>query len=129
MVPPGFPLLIVVPALLGDIIMRKVGRGRDWTLSAILGVMFVAVMLAVHWFWAEFLISPHARNFFFGADQWSYTDRLGPWRYRFWGLDVDASGRWSAALFTRGLAIAAIEATVSTRIGLWVGNGIARVRR
>jgi hypothetical protein len=129
MVPPAFPLLLVVPAYFGDILMRKFGRGRDWTLSVVLGVMFVLVMVAVHWLWADFMISPGARNFFFGADQWAYTDRLGPWRYRFWGMDNVSPGHWSAALFARGLGIASVEAIVSTRIGLWLGNGISRVKR
>jgi hypothetical protein len=129
MVPPSFPLLLIVPALIGDVIMRKTGRGRDWQLSAILGLMFVLVMLAVHWFWAEFMISSHARNFLFGADQWSYTDRLGPWRYQFWLRDLDAHGNFSVKVFAAGMAIAAAEAMVSARIGLWLGNGISRVKR
>ena len=129
MVPPAFPLLLVAPAFAGDLIMRKVGLGKDWLLSVFLGVMFVAVMLAVHWLWAEFMISPNARNFFFGADQWSYTDRLGPWRYQFWNRDLDAHGNFSVTVFAPRIAIAAAEAIVSTRIGLWLGNGISRVKR
>ncbi len=129
MVPPSFPLLLVVPAFIGDIIMRKTGRGRDWTLSVVLGVMFVAVMLAVHWYWAEFMISPHARNFLFGADQWSYSDRLGQWRYSFWLREMDAHGNFDPVLFSRRMGIAALEAIASARVGLWLGNGISRVKR
>ena len=129
MVPPSFPLLLVVPAMIGDAIMQKTGLGKDWGLSLTLGVIFVAVMLVVHWFWAEFLISPHARNLWFGADQWSYTDRLGPWRYQFWLRDFGSHGKFSARVFAGGIATAAGEAIVSTRIGLWLGNGISRVRR
>ncbi len=129
MVPPSFPLLLIVPAFIADVIMRKFARTRDWMLSVILGVMFVAVMVAIHWFWAEFMLTPNGRNFFFGADQWSYTERLGAWRYRFWSLDNGAGGHWSFALFARGLGIAMIEAVISTRIGLVLGNAIARVQR
>jgi hypothetical protein len=129
MVPPSFPLLIIVPAFIGDLITRKLGQRGDWMLSVVLGAMFVGVMVAVHGFWAEFMISPNARNFFFGADHWSYTDRLGDWRYQFWNRDLDAAGKFSPAIFSRGIGIAILEAIISTRLGLWVGKGISRVKR
>ena len=123
MVPPPFPLLLVFPALAMDLLMRRFGQDRDWTLSLAIGASFVAVMLAVHWFWADFLISPAARNFVFGADQWDYSSRLGPWRYQFWNKDP------SAAVFAKGLGIAILFGIVSSRIGLWCGRGLSRIKR
>jgi hypothetical protein len=129
MIPPAFPLLIIVPAIAVDLLMRRIGRGNDWRLSAAIGVTWVVVMVAVHWFWADFLLSPYSRNFFFGADQWSYTDQLGPWRYRFWHLDVDANGKWSPFLFAKGIGFAMLLGVVSSRLSLFVGKGMAKVRR
>ena len=129
MVPPAFPLLIIVPALAVDVLMRKFGRRNDWTLSVMIGVTWVAVMVAVHWFWAEFLLSPTARNYVFGADQWSYGDRPGAWRYQYWNLDLDATGKWSALRFARGIGIAMILAVVASRLSLFWGNGMSKVRR
>ena len=129
MIPPAFPLLIIVPAIAVDLLMRRFGRGNDWRLSAAIGVTWVVVMVAVHWFWADFLLSPYSRNFFFGADQWSYTDQLGPWRYRFWHLDVDANGKWSPFLFAKGIGFAMLLGIVSSRLSLFVGSGMAKVRR
>jgi hypothetical protein len=129
MVPPGFPLLLVIPALAVDVLMRKFGRGNDWKLAAVLGLTWVAIMVAVHWFWAEFLLSPAARNFFFGADQWSYTNRLGPWRYEYWSLDVDSAGRWDPLAFLKGIGVALALAIVASRISLLWGSGLARVKR
>lgn len=129
MVPPPFPLLLIIPALAIDLVVRRFGAGRDWRLSALLGVVFVAVMLAVHWPWGEFMISPASRNYFFAGDQWSYDQRLGDWRYEFWNLDRDASGRFSPVMFGRNLLIASFFGFASSRIGLWIGNGISRVRR
>ena len=129
MVPPPFPLLLFVPAIFIDLMLRRYGETRDWMLSVILGVGFVGTMLAVHWFWAEFMLTPAARNFFFGADQWDYVTRLGPWRYEFWNLDVDSTGKWSSARFGAGLGIAAVVAIVTSRLGLAWGKGMARVRR
>lgn len=129
MVPPSFPLLIIVPAVAVDLLMRKFGKGHDWKLSLVLGVTWVAVMLLVHWFWAEFLLSPSARNFLIGADQWSYADRLGEWRYQYWNLDRDAARRWSPLLFAKGIGFAMILGIVASRISLFLGNGMSRVRR
>ena len=128
MVPPPFPLLLIIPALGIDLLMRRV-RGHDWWLSLMTGVMYVAVMLAVHWLFAEFLLSPSARNFVFAADQWSYSERVGPWSYQYWDIDRDALGNPSAARLLRGLGIAVLTAIVSVRVGLWWGSGMARVQR
>lgn len=129
MVPHPFPLLLVFPALAIDLLMRRFGADRDWVLSAVLGVAFVAAMFAVHWFWADFLLSPAARNNFFGADKWDYSRRLGPWQYEYWNLDRDGSGKFSALKLAIGLAIAALLASVSSRAGLWWGKGMAEVKR
>ena len=122
MVPPPFPLLLVVPAAALDLLMRRLGPSRDWSLSLLAGFAFLAVFAVVQWFFTEFLLSPHARNFFFGVDQWDYSSRLGPWRYQFWRLPGDP-------VTLRSLAIAAGFAVVSTRLGLWWGNWMARVQR
>ena len=122
MVPPPFPLLLVVPALAIDLLLRR-GPSRPWLLAAALGISFVLLMLAVHWWWAEFLLSPAARNFLFGADQWDYSARLGDWRYQFWNLQPGLGP------LLRGLAIALLFAILTCRLGLWIGSGMARVQR
>lgn len=129
MIPPAFPLLIIVPAFAVDLLMRKSGRDHDWKLSVAIGVTWVIVMVAVHWFWSGFLLSPSARNFLFGADQWSYTDRLGAWRYQYWNLDRNAARQWSPLLFGKGIAIAVLVGIASSRIGLFWGSGMAKVKR
>ena len=129
MVPPPFPLLLVIPAIAIDMLLVRFKDDRDWMLAVAMGTAFIAIMLAVHWFWSQFMLSPAARNYFFGADQWDYTNRLGPWRYQFWGLDVDATGRWSAGKFLSGMGIATVLAILSTRAGLAWGKGMSRVKR
>jgi hypothetical protein len=122
MVAPPFPLLLVIPAAVVDVLMRRVGRNHDWTLSILVGIGFLAGFFVAQWFFTEFLLTPHARNFFFGVDQWDYSSRLGPWRYRFWNIQADP-------VTARGLAIAAGLAVASTRLGLWCGNWMTRVKR
>ena len=122
MVAPPFPLLLVVPAVAVDLLMRRAGPHHDWTLSVLLGLAFVALFFVAQWFFTEFLLTAHARNSLFGVDQWDYSSRLGPWRYRFWNIRADP-------VTAPGLAIAAGLAVASARLGLWLGNGMARVKR
>ena len=129
MVPPAFPLLLVIPAVFIDIMLERFKGKNDWILALVIGVGFVSIMLAVHWFWSGFLMSPYARNFFFGADQWDYTNRLGEWQYRYWNLNVDAAGRWSPMKFTLGILGAAVAAILSSRLGLAWGKGMSRIKR
>jgi hypothetical protein len=91
-------------------------------LSVLLGLAFLAAFFVTQWFFTEFLLSPHARNFFFGVDQWDYSSRLGPWRYTFWRAEANP-------VTPTTLAIAALIAVASARIGLWWGNWMARLRR
>jgi hypothetical protein len=122
--PTGFPLLLVVPALAFDLLLRRYGRAagkRDWLLAPALGAAFLALFLAAQWPFAGFLLTPHARNWLFAADQWIYTSRPGDWRYRFW---TERDPFTPAALVT-----SFVLATVSARLGLWWGTWMARVRR
>jgi hypothetical protein len=122
MVPPPFPLLLVFPALGLDVLLHRFGHRSDWVIAPAVGALFVSAMLAVHWFWSGFLLSPAARNRVFGADQWDYNVRVGPWRYEYWEPE-------SGVVLLQGLLVAALIATISARIGLWWGKGMARVQR
>ena len=122
-VPPDFPLLLVVPAMVIDLVMRRVapGRWRDWGLAAALAVVFVATFLAVQWPFADFLVSPWARNDFFGSHRMDY------------GVPPQIQARWYQLNppdnLSIGLVIAVAVGFVSARLGLWWGNWMSRVRR
>jgi hypothetical protein len=129
LVPAPFPILLVVPALVFDLLYQRWRDRGDWRLSALLGVAFVAVFAAVSWPAAEFFLSPLARNPFFLADQWDYSARLGHWRYEYWdSIRGSRAGRTAAPLGV-GLVIAAAVGMVSTRLGLGLGNWMREVRR
>jgi hypothetical protein len=129
MVPPSFPLLLVVPALGIDLLVGSALGRRGWLVSAAAGLLFVALLLAMQWFFGEFLLSPAARNYFFAGDQWAYLARPGPWRYQFWGVPKDALGNLDVGALARGLGIAGLIGMASARLGLWWGNGMSRVMR
>jgi hypothetical protein len=121
MVPPPFPVLLVVPALAIDLLLRRV-RDHDWWLAPAIGVAFVATLLVAQWLFADFLLSPGARNWLFASDRWDYNVNVGPWRHQYWDPEEPAR-------FVRGLGRAVLIASISARIGLWWGRGMARVQR
>jgi hypothetical protein len=123
LVPPHFPLLLMIPAFAMDLLMKWLGNHKDWRLSLLLGLAFVLVLLGAEWYFADFLLSPAARNHFFAAGQWGYNEGPGEWYYDFWRPDPSRSA------FLRGIAVATLIATVSARIGLWWGKWMARVQR
>jgi hypothetical protein len=129
MVPPFFPLILVVPAIAIDLLLRRFRGQNDWLLAVAIGVAFVALMILVHWFWSEFLLSPAARNSFFASDQWDYTSRLGSWRYEYWQPHHRASGHGDTGNMLTGAGYATLLAIASARVGLWWGEGMARLRR
>jgi hypothetical protein len=119
MVPPYFPMLLIVPAFFIDLLLRRLGSDSPWRSALVLGAVFFATFLVAQWVFADFLLSPAADNFFFvGGRSWAYVHRPGAWQTRFWG---EATGR--------GLAVAAVLALLSARLGLGWGAWMARVRR
>jgi len=122
-----FPLLLVVPAFALDFLNKQLGkRLNDWWLSAIVGIVFMLVFLAVQWPFGEFLqTSPNARNWFFMSDALQYANDPN-WEYRY------KFGPWFAqtiAQFALGFGKAILIAIVMGRIGLWWGNWMKRVVR
>jgi hypothetical protein len=119
--PPDFPLLLFVPAIGVDLLLRRFGRGRDWRLSAAVAVVFLGSFLAVQWPFADFLMSPWARNAIFATDRMSFD------------IAPDFQARWYVLQppddLRVGLPIALLLAFASARLGLWWGNWMSRVRR
>jgi hypothetical protein len=123
MLPPQFPLLLVVPALGMDLLSRRV-RGNDWMRAALFGLLFTAVFMTVQWHFAAFLLSPASGNRFWagGGAHWPFYLQVGPERTQFWGQAQ--SPVTAGAVFLCGLL-----AVAGARIGLWLGRWTGRVRR
>jgi len=120
--PTDFPLLLIVPALALDLVMHRVrGRVNDWTFAALASAVFVATFLAAQWPFADFLMSPWARNWFFVSHRMPYS------------VDPAFQSRWYLLNppdnLAAGLSVALALGFVSARFGLWWGNWMARVQR
>jgi hypothetical protein len=114
---PASPALREVPDAKGSL-----GQGRRAALALALGAAFLALLVAAQWTFSEFMLTPHARNWFFAADQWTYRAPPGAWRHQFWrALD--------APFGPRAAALSLLLATASARLGLAWGDWLARVRR
>jgi hypothetical protein len=124
MVPPSFPILLVVPAVGMDVLLRRWKGGAGWLLASALGVMFVVMLVAVQWPFASFLMSDAARNPIFAADNFPY--QVSETSRYFRGLFLPPQ---STSSLIRGFGIALLAGTVSARIGLAWGGWMARVRR
>jgi hypothetical protein len=124
LVPNGFPLLLIVPALAIDVIRARMPAQRRWLASLAIGVAFVALLLAVQWPFANFLQSPAARNWLFGSHYFAYM--LAPTTFSARHLFVLEP---TAAVFWRGLAMAFVLAPLSARLGLSIGEWLVRIRR
>jgi hypothetical protein len=119
-VPPEPALLLVAPAVAVDLLLRH-WTGSDWWLAAVVGVVFLTIVLAVQWPFAEFLMSPWARNWIFGTHHVPYA--VPPIVQEHWFQLNDPDN------LSRGLLLAAVLAYSSARGGLWWGKWMSLVQR
>ena len=124
LVPAKFPILIIVPALALDVLWHRLRAWKPWQIAAVSGFIFIAVLVAVEWPFASFLMSKAAANRFFGTIYFDYNSRPD---------DVDRLRQFfqparGVALAT-GLLIASVCASLSTWFGLRFGNWMRGVQR
>ena len=124
-IPWEFPLLLIVPAIVMDMIMQRTAAVRPLLRSLAVGAAFLAVFVIVQWPFATFMQSPAARNWFFGS---GYLDFSTPPRsplatYQFFDREPDAM------LFRRNIIIALAVAWFMAWLGMHAGRAMQRVRR
>lgn len=124
LVPAKFPILIIVPALALDLLWQRTRNWKSWQIALASGVVFVTVVAAVEWPFANFLMSKASANRFFGTIYFDYNSRPeGFDRLReFYKPD---SG-WTLWL---GLLRASAYAAISTWVGLAFGRWMRGVQR
>jgi hypothetical protein len=125
LVPPDFPVLLLPAAIVFDLVRRHIGTWNRWAQAAALGTVFFATFVALQWPFANFLMSPASHNWFFAANNYPYfIPSSSPWV-----RDLYVFAESSARQFWILMAIAAMVAMFTMRLGLAWGDWMRRIRR
>ena len=124
LVPLHFPLLFIVPAIVLDLLWRRLGDSGRWKLALLSGPIFQLSFMAVQWPFADFLMSPAARNRVFGMAYFAYFDPAtilyDP--YKFESAETHAQ-------FAKFMAMAFAFSVITARLGFAWGDWMRRMRR
>ncbi len=125
LVPPDFPLLIIVPAIVFDLVRRHLTGSNRLKQAAILGAASLASFFAAQWPFANFLMSPASRNWFFATNNFPYF--VPPQSH--WGSYAWLPTESSTAQFAFRMFLALLAAILMTAVGLSWGDWMRRLRR
>ena len=120
-IPLEFPPLVIAPAIACDLVLARTTAWPRWRLAPVLGVTFVAVLVAAQWPFAEFLVTDNAKTWVFGTHYLPYFMR--PEWYESRGEFMPGSE------LAIGLVKAAIGGTLASYLGLVVGDLMRKVKR
>ncbi len=125
MVPLPFPLLLIVPAFALDLAWPLVANWKRWQQSMVGGFAFMAILIAVQWPMATFLMSPMARNWFFAPANYPFfaPPSSAAVRYVFLNLERSPSEFWI------NIALAFVFSAFSMWVGTVFGEWLKKLRR
>lgn len=120
-----FPLLLVFPAMLMDVVMPRISNCTGLLRvggAMLLAVSFFAVFIPVQWFFSKFLLTTMAENWFFLSDRiWGYSNHVDHWTREYWQRDN--------TLTFEGLATTLAIASLMCWLGLLMGGWMRKVQR
>jgi len=127
MVPLWFPMLLIFPAFALDLLRERYGRKwGTWHSAIVAGIVYLAVFIAAQWRFADFLMSPAARDWVFGTTYFGYNNPANllynPYLFNEY-LDQTRTA------FAHGMSAAFVKAIIFCWIGLWLGNALRKVQR
>jgi len=141
LVPPDFPLLMIVPAIVFDVVRRQLNKqnprtlgqtnpptkrwANPWLQSLILGAACLASFLAAQWPFANFLMSPASRNFLFATKNAPYFVPPDSHWARFAYLPTEST----PIQFALTMLFALLASILMVRLGLTWGNWMRHIRR
>ena len=125
LVPPDFPVLLIIPALIFDLLRQRTADWSRWKQAATLGAAYLVSFVAVQWPFAEFLMSPASRNRIFQTTNYPYfVPPTSPWvRNLYIPTEHTPTQFWIRML------IALCVAILMVRIGIAWGEWMRRIRR
>jgi hypothetical protein len=124
LVPAKFPILIIMPALALDLIWQRTTAWKPWKIAIVSGIAFMALLFAVEWPFANFLMSKASENRFFGTIYFDYNSRPDGYD-RLRRFFEPASGM----VLVWALVAASFYGMISTWIGLRFGGWMKTVQR
>lgn len=127
-VPSMFPMLLVIPAAIGDLFLDRLDAARRmnaWLAGGGAGLLFMAGLLAAQWPFGNFLLSPASRNWFFYTHLHDYrtSPRSYNLRHEFFPWENTAAEFWWH------LALAFAASICMSALGLVFSRWLARVKR
>jgi hypothetical protein len=124
LIPAKFPVLIIVPAFALDLFWQRTRSWKSWNVAIVSGIIFVAIIFAVEWPFANFLMSKASANRFFGTIYFDYNSPANGY---------DRGRRFfqpeSGHVLWMGMMWATLSAMISTWIGLLFGRWMKGVQR
>jgi hypothetical protein len=123
-IPPKFPILLLVPAVLLDVLWTRTRSWKPWLTALVSGPVFVLSLVAVEWPFANFLMTKAAANRFFGTGYFDYGmpstsyDFTRRFVYQDHGVQL-----WG------GLALAMLFGCLSTWLGIRLGRWMRDLQR
>jgi hypothetical protein len=123
-VPPSFPMLLIVPAFLLDLLWSRIGERNRVLVALVSGPLFILSLVAAQWPFADFLMTKWAHNPFFAA---GYLDYGTP------SWSAEALRHFIAPehglVLWMGLGKASIYASISVWLGLMLGDWMRKIQR
>jgi hypothetical protein len=125
LIPMGFPLLLVPGAFALDYLFDRFSARGRFIQVLIAGSGFLVTMVAAQWLFSMFMISPHARNWIFGANYFGFSVHPSEYHY-YWEF---ATVERTHTQFWVGMSIAWLATMLSTQIGVYWAEWLRKIRR
>lgn len=123
-VPPQFPLLLLIPAVLLDLLWQRIGTRNKLLTALVSAPVFVLSLVAAEWPFASFLMTKAAENRFFATGYHPYA--VPPWSASVTRHFVRSA---HVLMLCKGLGIAMLCAAISILLGLMLGGWMRKIQR
>ncbi|HEY1986445.1 MAG TPA: hypothetical protein VGG85_13600 [Terracidiphilus sp.] len=123
-IPPKFPMLLIIPAILLDLIWARIGERNELMVALLSGPVFVLGFVAVEWPFANFLTSKASENRFFATGMHDYS--VPSWSAE--AMRHFLHPEHGLALWG-GLGMAMLYAAISVWLGLLLGEWMRKIQR
>jgi hypothetical protein len=124
LIPWEFPLLVLIPALAIDLILQRTSAWRPIVSGPVTGVVFLITFIAVQWPFANFLMTPLARNWFFGTAYMDYSTPPQSLYARYQFLSDSTPQQFWSRMF-----VATLLSCITMWVAIHAGRAMQKVRR